>query len=61
MKTKWIVTMQHRIRNKWVDPLPGMDRLHSTCATREHARQMVKALLPPGPGKRLVVRKEMAT
>lgn len=59
--TKWIVTMQYRIKGKWVDPLPGMDRLHATCATRADARALVKAMLPPRPGQRFVIQKEMAT
>lgn len=61
MKTKWIVTIQYRIRNKWVDPLPGMDLLHATCATRADARALVKAMLKPMPGQRFVIRKEGAT
>ena len=61
MKTKWIVTMQYRIRNKWVDPLPGMDRLHATCATRADARALVKACLPTKQGQRFVITKEVAT
>ena len=61
MKTKWIVTMQYRIKGKWVDPLPGMDRLHATCATRADARALVKACLPPRPGQRFVIRKEAVT
>ena len=61
MKTKWIVTMQYRIRNKWLDPLPGMDRLHATCATRADARALVKTCMPPRPGQRFVITKEVAT
>ena len=61
MKTKWIVTMQYRIKGKWVDPLPGMDRLHATCATRADARALVKTCLPPRPGQRFVIRKEVET
>lgn len=53
--------MQHRIKGKWVDPLPGMDRLHATCATREDASALVKACLPPMPGQRFAIRKEVAT
>lgn len=59
VKTKWIVSLQHRIKGKWVDPLPGMDRLHATCATRADARALVKEYLPPRPGQRFVIRKEV--
>ncbi len=59
--TRWIVTMQHRILGKWVAPLPGMDRLHATCATRQDARALVKAMSKPMPGQRFVIRKEAAT
>ena len=61
MTTKWIVTMQYRIKGKWVDPLPGMDRLHATCWTRADARALVKAMLKPKPGQRFVITKEVAT
>lgn len=61
VKTKWIVSLQHRIKGKWVDPLPGMDRLHATCWTRADARALVKEYLPPRPGQRFVIRKEVAT
>ena len=61
MKTRWTVTMQYRIRNKWVDPLLGMDRLHATCETRADARALVKAMLQPRPGQRFVITKEVAT
>ncbi len=61
MTTRWIVTMQYRIKGKWVDPLPGMDRLHATCATRADARALVKAMLQPRPGQRFVITKEVAT
>ena len=57
---RWIVTMQYRIRGSWVDPLPGMDRLHATCWSRADARTLVKALLPRRPGQRFVIRKEVA-
>lgn len=49
--------MQYRIKGKWVDPLPGMDRLHATCWTRADARALVKAMLQPRPGQRFVIRK----
>ena len=58
MKTRWIVTIQYRIKGKWVDPLPGMDVLHATCATRADARALVKAMLKPMPGQRFAIRKE---
>ena len=61
MTTKWIVSLQHRIKGKWVDPLDGMDRLHATCWTRADARALVKEYLPPRPGQRFVIRKEVAT
>jgi hypothetical protein len=61
LTTKWIVNMQHRIQGKWVDPLPGMDRLHATCWTREDARALVKAMSKPMPGQRFVIRKEVET
>ncbi len=61
LTTKWIVTMQYRIQGKWVDPLPGMDRLHATCWTRQDARALVKAMLSPRPGQRFAIRKEVAT
>ena len=61
MATRWIVTMQYRIKGKWADPLPGMDRLHATCATRADARALVKAMLPPIPGQRFVIKKEVET
>lgn len=61
MKTRWIVTMQYRIKGNWVHPLPGMDRLHATCATRADARALVKACLPPRPGQRFVITKEVET
>jgi len=57
---RWIVTMQYRIKGKWVDPLPGMDRLHATCWTRADARALVKAMLQPRPGQRFVITKEAA-
>jgi hypothetical protein len=51
--------MQYRIKGKWVDPLPGMDRLHATCWTRADARALVKAMLQPRPGQRFVITKEV--
>ena len=61
MTTRWIVTVQYRIKGKWIDPLPGMDRLHATFATRADARAFVKAMLPLRLCQRFVVRKEAAT
>ena len=58
---RWIVNLQYRIKGKWVDPLPGMDRLHATCWTRADARALVKAMLKPKPGQRFVIAKEVAT
>ena len=60
-KTRWIVNLQYRIKGKLVAPLPGMDRLHATCRTRADARALVKACLPPRPGQRFVIRKEVET